>query len=63
MSPSRLRAALVVTGTVVMIAAIFGVSRSATVSAHTPRQNPVAQNAVNKVERGQQTFRFDTFGD
>jgi hypothetical protein len=46
-----------------MIVAIFGISRSAAGSAHSSRQNPVAQNAVNKVLQGEQTFRFDTFGD
>jgi len=46
-----------------MIVAIFSISRSAAGSAHSSRQNPVAQNAVNKVLQGEQTFRFDTFGD
>src|SRR5215471_18583149 len=63
MSRPRVRTALFVTGTVLLIVAIFGVSRSATSSAHSPRQNPVAQNAVNKVLQGEQAFRFDTFGD
>src|SRR5215469_5434936 len=63
MSRPRLRTALFVTGAVLMIVTIFGISRSATGSAHSPRQNPVVQNAVNKVLQGEQTFRFDTFGD
>ena len=63
MSRPRLRTALFVTGAVLMIVAIFSISRSAAGSAHSSRQNPVAQNAVNKVLQGEQTFRFDTFGD
>ena len=63
MSRPRLRTALFVTGAVLMIVAIFSISRSAAGSAHSSRQNPVAQNAVNKVLQGEQTFRLDTFGD
>src|SRR5215813_7252334 len=63
MSRPRLRTALFVTGAVLMIVAIFSISRSTAGSAHSSRQNPVAQNAVNKVLQGEQTFRLDTFGD
>ena len=63
MSLTRSRALLLVIGVIVMIAALLHVSRSETASAHSPSQNPVAQNAVSKVEQGEQTFRFDTFGD
>jgi hypothetical protein len=63
MSQPRLRSALILTGALLVIGVIFGVRRSTTVSAHSPKQNTVAQNAVNKVEQGEQIFRFDTFGD
>ena len=63
MPSQSIRAVVILAGAVIMIATLFSVSRSATVSAHNPNQNPVAQNAVNKVEQGEQTFRFDTFGD
>jgi hypothetical protein len=63
MSPPRLRAHLIVTGAVLLIAAVFAISRSAPVNAHNPRQNPAVQNAINKVQQGEQFFRFDTFGD
>ena len=63
MSQPRLRIALILAGALLAIGLIFGVSRSTTVSAHSVKQNTVAQNAVNKVEQGEQIFRFDTFGD
>ena len=62
MSQPRLRRALILAGALLLIGVIFGVSRSTTVSADSAKQNPVAQNAVNKVEQGEQIFRFDTFG-
>src|SRR5215472_17511528 len=63
MSSPRFRVALLLAGTSLMIAALFGVGRLATVSAHDTRKTTAAENAVNKVEQGEQTFRFDTFGD
>jgi len=63
MSPPRIRPHLIVTGTVLLIAGALAISRSASVNAHNASQNSVAQNAVNKVEQGEQIFRFDTFGD
>ena len=64
MSQTRLRTALIlVVGTLLVIGVIFALSRSVTVSANSAKQNTVAQNAVNKVEQGEQIFRFDTFGD
>jgi len=62
MSQERLRTALILAGALLAIGVIFGVNRSTTVSADSTKQNPVAQNAVNKVEQGEQIFRFDTFG-
>jgi hypothetical protein len=63
MSPPKIRTHLIVTGAVLFIAAMFAISRSAPVKAHSTSQNSVAQNAINKVAQGEQTFRFDTFGD
>src|SRR5215472_6092752 len=63
MSQPKLRTRLILASALLVIAVIFGVSRSTTVSAHGPKQLTVVQNAVNKVEQGEQIFRFDTFGD
>jgi len=63
MSRSRLRTAWILTGAVGLIVVAFGITRSAKVSAHSTNQDSVAQNAVSKVEQGEQIFRFDTFGD
>ncbi len=60
MSPPRIRTHLIVTGAVLLIAGALAISRSASVNAHNASQNSVAQNAVNKVEQGEQIFRFDT---
>jgi len=59
----RLRAALILTAAILAITLAFRVSRSTSVHAASTKQNPVAQNAVNKVTTGEQIFRFDTFGD
>jgi hypothetical protein len=63
MSPPKIRTHLIVTGAVLFIAAMFAISRSAPVKAHSTNQNSVALNALNKVAQGEQIFRFDTFGD
>jgi len=63
MSPSRLRTAWILTGAVGLILVAFGITRSAKVSANSTNQNSVVQNAISKVEQGEQIFRFDTFGD
>ena len=63
MSPPKIRTHLIVTGAVLLIAAMFAISRSAPVKAHSTNQNSVALNALNKVAQGEQIFRFDTFGD
>src|SRR5438270_7536928 len=39
------------------------ISHSGSVAAHNARQNPVVDNAIQKVQQGEQTFRFNTFGD
>jgi len=58
MSPSRLRKAWILTGGVVLIVVGVGITRSAKVSAHNTNQNSVVQNAISKVEQGEQIFRF-----
>jgi hypothetical protein len=42
---------------------VLAISRSTSVSAQSASQNPVVDNATQKVQQGQQTFRSDTFGD
>ena len=37
--------------------------RSTPVRAESTKSNPAVENAAQKIEQGQQTFRFDTFGD
>ena len=61
MSPPRLQTAWILTGAVVLIVVALGITRS--VSARSTNQNSVVQNAISKVEQGEQIFRFDTFGD
>ena len=63
MSASVVRTRLVVTGTIVLLIGAFAFIHSASVKAKSDDHNPVVQNAVAKVEQGEQTFRFDTFGD
>jgi hypothetical protein len=50
-------------GAVSLIVVALGITRSTKVSAHSTNQNSVVQNAISKVEQGEQIFRFDTFGD
>ena len=59
----KLRAALILIAAIFTIAFAFRFSRSTPVHAASTKQNPVTQNAVNKVTQGEQIFRFDTFGD
>jgi hypothetical protein len=63
MSQRKFRLHLIVTVAVLLIAAIVAVSRSPSVGATNPNKNPAVENATQKVEQGQQIFRFDTFGD
>jgi hypothetical protein len=63
MSRLRFRLHLVVTVTVVLIAVMMAVSRSVSVGAESTKRNPVVENAAQKVQQGEQIFRFDTFGD
>jgi len=62
---SRLRATsiLIAAAFLIVVAIALMMNRSATVRADSNNHNPVVQNAVSKVEQGEQIFRFDTFGD
>lgn len=46
-----------------LVVLLLVVSRSTPVGAQSTSHNPVVENATAKVQQGQQTFRFDTFGD
>jgi len=63
MALSKLKATLILATAGVVIGVMFGISRSATVSADSPRHSPATQSAIDKVQQGEQIFRFDTFGD
>jgi len=63
MPPTRFRIQVMVTGTILLIVPGLVTSRSASVGAANVNKNPAVENAISKVEQGQQIFRFDTFGD
>jgi hypothetical protein len=63
MSQPKLRIHVIVPVTVLLLAAMIGVSRTAPVGAESAKRNPVVENATKKVQQGEQVFRFDTFGD
>ncbi|HMB82896.1 MAG TPA: hypothetical protein VKI40_02485 [Terriglobales bacterium] len=63
MSQPKFRVHMILTVTVLLIAAMVAISRSVSVRAESTRRNPVVENAIQKVEQGEQIFRFDTFGD
>ena len=63
MSQPRFRVLVIVTLAVLLIAVMIAVTRSASVHADSTRRNPVVDNATQKVQQGEQIFRFDTFGD
>jgi hypothetical protein len=64
MITTPLRIAVLVTWAVLLIAAVFVVRGLTPVGAQTATYlNPVVENATRKVKQGEQTFRFDTFGD
>lgn len=60
MSPPKFHTRLLVMGMLVFILGALTISRSASVKAKGENNNPVVQNAVNKVEQGEQIFRLDT---
>ena len=63
MSQLKVRSFLIVAIAVFLIAVIVAVTRSSPVGAQSTHQNPVIANAAQKLQAGEQTFRFDTFGD
>jgi hypothetical protein len=63
MSQPKLRATSILSAAVLLIAMGFAFSRSAPVRADNNHHNAAVQNAISKVEQGEQIFRFDTFGD
>src|SRR5215469_10964482 len=63
MSEPRIRLKVIVSTTVLLIVSTIAVSRAARAGADNPDKNAVVQNAMQKVEQGEQVFRFDTFGD
>jgi hypothetical protein len=62
MPPTRVRIHVIVAVMVLLIATFLTISRSPSVGAAS-NKNPAVENAIQKVEQGQQIFRFDTFGD
>jgi len=65
MPPAGSRVAKVIVAAMVLLIATFliNVSRSKSIGAESASQNPVVENATQKVEQGEKIFRFDTFGD
>ena len=63
MTIAPFRIAVVATWTVFLIAIVVAFRRSTPLGAQSVRHNPVVENASQRVQQGQQTFRFDTFGD
>src|SRR5215467_9013382 len=63
MSQLKVRSSLIVAIAVFLIAAIAAITRSSPVGAQSSQHNPVIDNATQKLQAGEQTFRFDTFGD
>src|SRR5262249_42771715 len=63
MSKPRFRWKLIVMAAVLLMGLLIVVSRSARAGSENPKQNAVIQNATQKLQQGEQIFRFDTFGD
>lgn len=63
MSQSGMRAPLLAIATMLMLMAGLAIRRSPLVDAASEGKNPAVQNAADKIQQGQQAFRFDTFGD
>lgn len=64
MPQRRDRIDLAVFAAVLLLVTVMVVSRRSTpVRAESTKSNPAVENAAQKIEQGQQTFRFDTFGD
>ena len=64
MSQRRDRIDLAVFAAVLLLVTVIVITRRSTpVRAESTKSNPVIENAAQKIGQGQQTFRFDTFGD
>ena len=63
MSQRTFHIQILVTVAALLIVLISAISRSAPVGAQSTKRNPVVENAAQKVQQGEQIFRFDTFGD
>src|SRR5215467_4557582 len=63
MSQLKVRSSLIVAIDVFLIAAIAAITRSSPVGAQSSQHNPGIDNETQKLQAGEQTFRFDTFGD
>src|SRR5512140_1471206 len=63
MSQPRFRLHVIVAVAVLLMVCMIVVSRSARAGAENTRRSPAVENATQKVQQGEQTFRFDTFGD
>lgn len=63
MSCPRFQATSVLSIALLLIAIGLGISRFAPVRADSASHTTAVQNAVNRVQQGEQIFRFDTFGD
>ena len=63
MTIAPFRVAAVATWTVFLIAIVVAFRGSTPLGAQSVSHNPVVGNAAQKVQDGQQPFRFDTFGD
>jgi len=63
MSQIIFRSNLIVMVLVLLFAGMLATSHSEPAGPANTRKDPVVQNATQKVEQGEQIFRFDTFGD
>jgi len=59
----KVRSSLIISIAVFVVAGIIATTRSAPVGAQSTNKNSVIENATRKLQAGEHTFRFDTFGD
>ena len=63
MSQAKLSSSLLLAVSALLMVTIIMVTRTTPVGAENDKKNPVVANATQRVQMGEQTFRFDTFGD
>jgi hypothetical protein len=63
MSQRQARIDITIVLAILLIVAAAVIRHSAPVKAASSHSNVTVENAIQKVEQGQQIFRFDTFGD